>query len=206
MKIYPLLALALLISLPFVSAYNGWGWYSPSDLLNNEWLFFALVFMAFFAFTYFALGKSMKEAKGSAITISVIISLFIATAISQRARFYGYMGESIGGWLLVVAVILALIILAKFLIGIVGGMGFLIALWLIVLFTRMFDPYNILPYGAINPEIFNIWYFLAEPFLPIMIILTIIALIAAFNNKKFGEWFWGSNKKKTKLDQLLETY
>ena len=192
-----LLLTLVLISLPFVSAYNGFGyyWYSPSQLLDNEWFVFGLIFIVIFAITYFALGKTMKENKGAAVVISAVIGLFISVAVSRRSYFYGYVGEDIGNYLLAFALILGFIILIKFVTGIIGGIGLFVALGLVYFIFQSIEPYDILPYRLLNTDLVPLWDFLASSeFLILSIIAFIVVLIISGKNLKVSNWLWNPKK------------
>ncbi len=206
---FPILIL-FLFCLPIVFAYNGWYWYSPSQLLDNEWFVFALIFIVIFAMTFYALSKTMKENIGVAVVISLVISLFISVTISQRTYFYGYVGETIGNYLLIVAIILGTIILIKTLISLIGGIGLFISLFGLWLILRSFDPYDFLPYEILDTPILPVWQFLASQlFLLLLTIAFIIILLLAYtgendNRKEWWQnWLWGKKKKKETLADIL---
>jgi hypothetical protein len=97
----------------FMAFYSNWGWYGysrPQDLLYNEWVMFAIVFMLSFAMIYLALAnffykkknvdlkdlllglKDNSPAKGPVVVISLAVSLLIAFSLTQNNYLYSYLG------------------------------------------------------------------------------------------------------------------
>jgi len=193
-----LILLLILITLPLVSAYNGY--FSPSQLLENEWVIFSLIFLVFFAISFFALARTMKDNKGAALIVSAVVALFIAFAVSRRGFFYGYVGETIGNYLLVFALLLGAIILIKAITNIVGGIGLFIALGALWFVFSSLNPFDILPYELLNSRFMSFFNFLAgSGFLVLLIIALIVVVIAAYGgnkeiNKSIRKWFWGKKK------------
>lgn len=191
-----LLFVVLISSLPLVLSYNGfgWSWYSPQDLLNNEWVMFALIFIVFFAIIFFSLGKVMKENKGAAAVISVAISLFIAVSISRRVWFYGYFGEELSNWFVVFAVIIGIVFLINIITKLLRGIGLFLVLgglWFLFSQTNFSD---ILPSSVTDSEWFE--FFISNTALGILIAIIIILVIISSKNKALRKWLWGSKQKR----------
>ncbi|MGD2073228.1 MAG: hypothetical protein PVG65_07060 [Candidatus Thorarchaeota archaeon] len=185
----------VILSLGVVSAYNGWGYgyFSPEQLFQNEWVIFALVFMIFFAFIFFALSKPLKENRGAAMVISIALALFIAVAISQRVRFYGYFGSELGSWMFVIAILICIAFVMKVLTSLIGGLGLLISLYGIWAIAGRADIYDIFPYGVLTSGFESFYYFLSSgTFLVILMLLTILAILLAIKDKPegFRKWFF----------------
>jgi hypothetical protein len=201
-------ALLSIVLFPLVSAYNGYGGLSnylrsPWEIIQNPWIFFALVFALFFAITYFAVGKTITN-KGPATVISLVIALFIAATISQRSWYYGYFGEGISSWFIAGAIILGFILIAKLASNLLGGWAILTLLFLGWFLVNKAGV-NILPYELFNTEIYNYYQFLASPtFLTILVIATALVLVIAYagkggGNKAVKDWLWGKKKEGTKI-------
>jgi hypothetical protein len=218
MKIPLLLSILFLISLPLVSAFNGfgYGYLSPSQFLDNEWFVFGLIFIVMFAITFFALGRTMRENRGAVAVIAIAVALFISVAVSRRTYFYGYVGETIGSWLLILAILLGTIILIKFIIGVIGGIGLFLALGVGWFILKSIDPYDILPYQLLTSDFFSVYEFLAgSGFLFLLIIAFVIVLLLAYSGKKeegkkrkewWQNWLWGRKEPPSlseKLDRIV---
>jgi len=139
-----------LFTLSLVSAYGGWGGFSPANLLDNEWAVFGIIFVVFFAVIFLSLGKVFKDNHIVAGVISAALALLIAASASKRYLFYGYFGENLGNLILLLALLLALGFLFRLILGIltiIGAMIFLDVTWLFLGFADTDFLYNLLPYN-----------------------------------------------------------
>ncbi len=194
-KILALLTAIILLS-SLVLAYNGYyrrGYsFLPEDILENEWFMFGLILMGFFAIIFFALSKSMRENLGAAVVISLVISLFAALAISQKVKFYGLVGETIGGWAIAIIVVALVILLIKGAIS-SGGFMLFLGLFIINIFLNIIDLYDYLPYSILDSPMMGIHDFVASGlFLGILIILFIILLFS----KRAREWLFPKREER----------
>jgi len=191
------LLLILILSLPLISAYNGYE-FSPADIFENEWVLFSLTFLVFFAITYFALARAMRENKGGAAVIAGVIALFIAAAISQRTRFYGYVGVELGNWLFIIAVLIGFILLAKVLMSL-GGIFLFVILYIAWFILNGIDAHEIFPYSVLESNTFNyLWsFFTGIPAFGILTAIFVALIIAAFaGNKPIKKWLiWHKEKE-----------
>lgn len=112
------LIISVLLTFPLISAsyFNRYyGYLSPSDLLENEWIVFSALFLLFFAVIFFSLlnffSKSEKKAKdirdilmpstskninkAPLVVISMIVSFFISAAMVREDIFSSYFGYRI---------------------------------------------------------------------------------------------------------------
>ena len=117
-KKYFLIFIGFLFLIPIISAFSwGGGYYgSPLDLLDNEWARFTIVFILFFAIIFYTTNKSFHHA-GVSAAIALALSLLITMTIERRGMLYGYVGDEIGTYLLVIAFLIG--------IGLIYGLGFL---------------------------------------------------------------------------------
>ncbi|MEK6820507.1 MAG: hypothetical protein AABX71_02230 [Nanoarchaeota archaeon] len=200
MKFLTLASILILLSSPLALAYNGWGYgFSPSQLFENEWFMFGLIFLVFFAITFFALSRSMRENLGAVAVISAVIGLFAALAISQRARFYGYLGGEIGGWVLVLVLILGFILFIKVITNLVGGIGLFVILFASWFLLQRLNPYDFLPYEFLSSDFLFIYEFLVSTtFLIILVIVTALIFAAAYvgGNKTILDWIWARGRER----------
>jgi len=202
--------LVLIINLvTAVSAYSwGWGYYnSPLDILESEWIKFALVFVLFFAIVFIALGRAFKENKGAAIAIALAVSFFISTAVARQGWLYSYAGDEIGGYLFAIAIVLGIVFFLKVITSLIGGFGLFITLFgLWYLFSNTNFLYT-LPYEVGSVDLFPFYDFLSSSsFLVWTIIALVVVLVIAYAgkgdfNKAVKRWFW--NKKKKTFRELL---
>ena len=191
-KAFP--ALIILSLLTLVSAYS-WGYSSPLDYLENEWVMFGAVFVLFFAIVFVAVNKSMKGNTGAAIVIALVVSLFISIAVARRGLLYSYAGEDIASWVLIIAVLLAIAFIIKVMsdtFGSFGGIAAVIVLWILLFFIK---PYDIIPYSDIGNKIIGIHEFLTATaggfILGLLVVAVIVALLYKFGGKKSKKrYYW----------------
>ncbi len=210
-KFLPAVFIINLIAIVSAYGWGGWGYYSlnsPSDLLQNEWVRFAALFILFFAIVFIAVSKPFKENKGAAIAVAVVVSLFISMAVAQRGWLYSYAGEEMGGYLFIIAIALGIIFLLKVMISLLGGLGLFITLFgLWFLFSKTYFP-EILPYEIGSVDLFPFYdFFASDSFLIWTIIALIAVLVVAYVkdesiNKRVRRWFWVKSKK-TRWDELM---
>tara|TARA_Y100000034_G_C6853821_1_gene387689 strand:- start:415 stop:1023 length:609 start_codon:yes stop_codon:yes gene_type:complete len=166
-----------LILLPIISAYTwGGGYYSsPLDYLDNEWVRFGAIFVIFFAISYYTINKSIRN-NGVAAIIALGIALFISLAVARRGLLYGYAGDELGTWVLIVAAITGLAFLVKFAFNAFGRYGVIGAILLLWSLIHFIDPYDFVPYYILGSDFFGIYEFIASwwGFVIIAIISTII--------------------------------
>lgn len=115
-------------------AYYSWRYYfnSPQDLLQNEWIIFAGIFLLTFAVIFYSLrdflGKKGEKffdfSKGKYSTnkndyvipaiISGVIAFFTAASVSRYGPFYDYFAAILGVWMLLFVLIVMFIISLPF--------------------------------------------------------------------------------------------
>lgn len=199
----------LLLFLPLVSAFDGFdsGYYYLLQLLQNELVLFALIFLVFFALVYFTLNRTMKENKGAVFIISAVVALFAAFAISQKTSFYGFVGETIGNWIIIVIAAFAIILLIRFLISL-GLFYFLVILGISWFFFSSINTYEFLPYELRGTVLSDLLLFLSSSiFLIALIAVTVILFIIAYagaGNSTVKKLLWGP-KKKSMLEKLTSS-
>lgn len=180
-----LLGTIVLLILPLISAYNfgGWGYYnSPLDYLENEWVIFGIVFLVFFAIIFFTVNKAFKNNAVSGV-IALGLSLMIAMVMARRGLLYGYLGEEIGSWILIIAVLIGIGFLIRFIdesFGKTGTMVALIGLWIGL---RSIDPYDFLPYQLLTDTFINIYEFFASILGLIVLIIGALVIMGITNPK-----------------------
>jgi len=202
----------LLLSLQMVSAYNGsgYGWSSPTQWLQNEWVVFGLIFVIFFAMIFFGISKTMKENLGVAAVIAFGLSAFIAFTISQRTIFYGYVGEGLGNWFFIIAILIAAVFFIRFITNIIGGAGMFLALFAIWLVLSNVDPYAVLPSQFMYSNYFSLYQFFASStFLVILIAAFVFIIVVSFGkqdiSKRVGRWLWGKKEEMSVLEKLTKS-
>ncbi len=189
-KIKTILILTILL-IPLTLAYNGYYYLTPSQLLQNQWVVFSLIFLITFAIIFYALGKAMKENTGAAVVVSAGLALFISFALSQRTRFYGYLGQEIGSYALIVGLLILAIFLIKLISGIARGAGLFIALGALWFFVNSIDPYDIFPYKFLTSDFYPVWQFIvSQTFLILLVIIFIILIAISFKNDKVKDFMW----------------
>jgi len=184
-----LLGIIALLILPLISAYSfgGWGYYnSPLYYLENEWVIFGIIFLIFFATIFYTVNKAFKNSAVAGV-IALGLSLMIAMVLARRGLLYGYLGEEIGSWILIITILLGIGFLIRFVyesFGKTGTMIALIGLWIII---RSIDPYEFLPYQLLTDTLINIYEFIASIFGLIVILIGALVILGVTNPKTIGE-------------------
>ena len=173
--------LITILTLPTILAYS-FGYYnSPMQYLENEWTMFTIVFLLFFAIIYFTVNKGFKNNVVSAV-IAGALSLLITMTILRRGLLYGYAGDELGSWMLVIVALVGFGFLIKFAyeaFGTIGSTGAVIIVWMLLQRT---DPYYILPYG-VSDIIFSSYEFLSS-FFGLVIMIALALALAPFMKGK----------------------
>lgn len=200
-----------LFLISFVSAYDFFYYTSPSMLLENEWVVFGGIFLVVFALVYIALlgslGKSVageNKSKGGVIVISFVVALFSASALTQRALFSGYLGDTILGWVTIGAFVLFILLLiplgkkladSRYPFPIYVGVPVLVG-WFILKFFEQQAGFSVFElfesYGLYVVSDFVNFFLLDKVF---WIVLIIIAI---------GLWFGRKKRKGSGLKVTLE--
>lgn len=203
---------AFVLGLPLVSAYTTFSYYlrTPGDLLNNEWFLFILIFAIFFAVIYYSVSKTFTGNKGVAVVLSGAIAILIAGAVSRRAWYYGYLGETIGSWMFILAAVIGIFFLMRFASRMFGGIGILAILvfgWYIV---GWLDYYGWIPYDFSGFDL----YFYIKATISVEALYTLLGAIAvifliAYAGKgetagKVKNWLWGKKEEKEHSWKLVK--
>lgn len=174
-----------ILVLPLISAYSWGGWYgyrSPLDYLENEWVLFTVLFLIFLAIIFYTLNKALKN-PAVAIIIAFGLSLLISMAISQKGLIMGYgISEEFSSWLLFIAALIGIGFLIRFAAESFGGIGAIIAVLGIWLLIHFIDPYQILPDVLLNSGFYNFYEFLKGGLG--LIALAIIAFVLSRGTRK----------------------
>jgi hypothetical protein len=210
MKLSKLFLAFLIVSIPIVSAYTPFYYYlsSPSELLQSEWVVFILMFAIFFAVTYFAIGKTIKS-KGAATIISAAVAIFIAAAVSQRAWYSGFMGDSLGSWFLLAALVVGFLMLLRVIGNMFGGIGMIVLVFIGWYLVKGMDVFYYLPSGLMNSDISGVLEFIVSPdFIWVLVGITVLILLIAYGGKgetpgKLKNWLWGKKEKKRSILEML---
>lgn len=174
-KLSFILVILILFTVPLISAYNGYGYDSLLDILNNEWITFTIVFSALFGIMYFAMYKPYTTTNKPLIAvISASLSLLITITLLRRGLLYSYTGDTIGNWIIIIVFLIAAIALFKFLKRYFRKWWWLIGIILVIVFFIFIDIWEILPeslqYGPVGDFIE-----IVEGFSNIISIVVIIA-------------------------------
>jgi len=190
MQIKKLLPLLLLLIIPIVSAYNGY-FGSPSDYLSNEWVMFTLIFVFALGIIYFSSLRTFNDNRGITMIISTGLALFISIALTKKAQLYSFTGEGVGDWIIIIAFIIAIIALFRFLHQKLPRAWWVLGIIIVFLLSIYTDAYELLPeslrYGPVGDFIEAI-----QNFSTIAIIALIVIGIL---------WFFKSLRKKKNPQQ-----
>ncbi|MAG11163.1 hypothetical protein CMI44_02530 [Candidatus Pacearchaeota archaeon] len=153
----------LIILSSFVSAqYSDFYNLSPSELLENEWVVFAGVFLIVFAMVFMALSKQFSSKKKNSMypwmtdtdrnkavpgIIALVIALFSAAAFVRNNLIERIFGEAITIWILVLVLIVLFMLSVPFYKALKQNVGggiaisiIVVGLWAIIKFG--FDPFQ----------------------------------------------------------------
>lgn len=187
-KVFSLIFITLFIS--FVSAqYWGYNYYfdlrNPETWLQNPLVQFFAVFLLIFAFVFISLNKTFgmkkdknappwmasggSENKGAVVVISLVIAFFVASVFVQRNWIDRYLGDLVGPWLFVLALVVIFILSIPFFkslkqnIGTGGAIALLVIMFWggLKFFVESSNIYSFnLPYDILNLLIFlsSVWF------------------------------------------------
>jgi len=175
---------------------------SPSELLQNEWVVFAGVFLLVFAMVFFALSRQFSskkknkypwlnevDASNKAVPgiIALVIAFFSAATFVRQNLIEGIFGEAITVWIFLLVLIVLVILFIPFYKALKQNVGegiaifiILFGVWAVLKFG--FDPYQYnLPYNF-----YEIYDFIISPiFLIILIVIGgVIALIKKSSRRR----------------------
>ena len=105
-----LLSIIVLTVLPFISAYSFGLGGSPFEYFDNEWVIFSTVVIALFACLY-SFFKGKMQNSGSAVILSLGLSILISIPIMKRGIFDAFLDEKLVDLLILIALIAFLVIL-----------------------------------------------------------------------------------------------
>ena len=176
-KTFAIIGILIMLVIPMVAAYSLFGdflYRSPLDYLENEWVFFSIIFLIFFATIYYTLVKTLKN-NPVAVIVAFGISTFISMAISRRGMFSGYGGD-FDLWVLLIATLIAIAFLMRYIGETFGRWAAVLAVFLLWIVLISVDPINYLPYELASSYIFTVFYeILKSPLgLSILIVFAII--------------------------------
>ncbi len=196
------LTIITLLALPLISAALGgnfgyWGYNSPLDYLENEWVLFTILFLIFFSVIYYSINKAIKN-PSVAVIVGLGISLFISLAISRKGFLWNY-GQGFDTWILLIAALIGIGFLIKFAAETFNATGAVIAVIGIWLLLLVIEPYQILPETLLYSDGFIVFYNSLRSFVG-LIILIIIAVLLSKNKKSdtVGGQFLDLFKKKAR--------
>ncbi len=169
-----------LLALPLISAYSwgggSWGYRSPLDYLENEWVTFTILFLIFFAVIYYSINKTVKNPT-VAVIVALGISLFISLALSRKGLLWGY-GQGIDVWVLLGAAIIGIGFLIRFASESFGRAGAIISVIIIWIILNAIEPYEFLPDTLLYSDNFMTFYDGLKGFFGGVILVTIAVLFS----------------------------
>ena len=178
------LGILIVLIMPFVSAAN-WDFYqSPLEYLDNEWVSFAIIVLVFFAIIFYTTNKSFNNVPVSAV-ISGSLALLIAITVLRRGLLFGYAGDELGSWILIIVCLVGLGFLIKLSYEAFGAVGSTVAVFAFWMLLQNSDPYQILPYG-VSDNLIYIYEFIAS-FLGLIILVAIAIFAAPWIEETKGE-------------------
>jgi len=194
----------MIFLMTFVSAYYGTSDILPSELLENEWFVFAIIFLITFGFVYLSLSKffttkekhpiydwkiEKKLAKGPVVLISICVAALFSAMVMRSDFFTGYLGESVSMIIFVFILILFLVLMVpfyKFLnksLGGFGGIGLGIILIILWIFSQQMSLYEFIPYNLGSLWLEN-FYDKFTSVTGLIVIILISGLLTLFSRMK----------------------
>ena len=192
-KFIPYLLLLGLAIVPFISAqsYSGWGGgytsfgaNSPLYYLENAWVMFGIIFIIFFAVIYITINKSFKNPQASAV-IAAGLALFISIVLAQRGWLDNYLGGQLGGWMILIAALIAIGFALKFAYESFGRIGAAVAVLVVWYVIHNTDPYQLLPNEILNDAVMQIYDFLASVWGGLILLVISAIIITARSQRKW---------------------
>lgn len=178
-KLLPLIFLSLIVAVPFAAAQFYYGYFNPSDLLDNPWFIFVAFFAVFFGVIYTSLGKVIGGT-APALVISAAIALVISAGMQRNWYF---LQQPIMFWGGILIALLVVIIIYRLFQGQINLKGILLLLvvfvgiWPFIKSTLPFDFFARLPVGVIE---------FLDSFSPLALILMIIYFVIVLFRIFFG--------------------
>lgn len=196
-----ILTFLILLALPLISAqtWGGgmWGYRSPLDYLENEWVTFTILFLIFFAVIYYSINKTTKNPAVS-IIIALGISLFISLALTRRGLLWGY-GEGIDTWVLLGAAIIGIGFLIKFASESFGRAGAIATVVLVWIILNAIDPYQLLPDTLLYSDNFMMFYeFLTNIIGGVILVVIAILFSKGKQDESVGGQFFDLLRRRTR--------
>jgi hypothetical protein len=180
-SLFIVLSLTAIVSAQFGGGIGGY-YNSPLDYLDNEWVRFAIIFAIFFAIIFYTVNKSFNNTPAASV-IALGLSLLISITMGRRGLLYGYVGEDIGSWLLIIAALIGIGFIIRFAYDSFGMIGTAVASILLWVIIKSIDPYTFLPYELISETFINI-YEVASSILGLIILIIILAVFFSMQKKK----------------------
>lgn len=190
-----------LLVIPLISSYSfgswGTGYYnSPLDLFDNEWVVFGIIFVVFFAIIFYTINKTFKNTGVSAV-IGAGLALFIALTLARRGILYGYFGDEIGSWMLIIVSLIGFGFIIRFAYQSFAGLGAIIVVGVSWYLLHITGPYEVLPYEILTDAFVKIYEFTASWLGGIVLmVLTIILINLGKEEKTFAEMMFKPRKRK----------
>jgi len=147
-----------------------YGYFSPRELLENEWVVFFALFLLFFALIFLSLSNAFKKKtkkpkyfmdaflagpekginKGAITIISAVIAFFAASALIRGQILSQYLGDIVTLWVTVIILVIMLVLLIPFYRALKQSTGAGIALGIVLFILwvtlRIIPLQEILPY------------------------------------------------------------
>lgn len=196
--------IAMIFLMTFVSAYYGTSDILPSELLENEWFVFAIIFLITFGFVYLSLSRfftrkekhpiydwkiEKKLSKGPVVLISICIAALFSAMVMRSDFFSGYLGEGFSSIIFIVISVFFVLLLIPFYkllnksLGGFGGIGIGIILIILWVFAQQSSLYELIPYnlGSLWLENFYYWF---TSVTGLIVIILISGLLTLFGKMK----------------------
>lgn len=141
---------SLLAVLPLASAY-WYGSFLASDLLDNEWVIFTVLFAIFYTTIYASLGKVFKENKAVPAVLALALAFLVTAGIQRQWMF---LEKPIMFWALILTIALVLLTFFKAMqvgpAALFGLIALLIGLWPITRSSAGMGGIYSMPYWLVS--------------------------------------------------------
>lgn len=185
-SIFSILVLTPFALAIFDSGLGGFGYYnSPLFFFDNEWVMFGIYFLIFFAVIFYTVNRSFKDTKIAGV-IALGLSLLISITLAQRGWLYSYMGTELGGWILVITVLIAFGFLLRFSYESFGRIGAIAAVLIFWTVLHGSDPYTVLPIELANNNVILLIYEFISGYVGLIFLIIISAIIISARITRIG--------------------
>jgi hypothetical protein len=145
------LLLAIILILPYISAYSFDYYTLPTELFANEWVMFTTIFLILFAVIYFPIMKKTNST-GVSIIIAAGLALLLSVPITKRGILLMFFDPALVDYIAIGAIIIGLLFIITRLARSTDAQGIKKISFIKILFIIMILAFLSPFYETILPE------------------------------------------------------